>query len=422
MRSFLSFLLIFFAIVAQADFVEPVPFKRPVDIGKFEHELNLEGSNVAIISGAGPAGLLAAHAIVQTKRYSHVIVTEFRDTFSRSNTLSTRKQVLTRFQELNLLELYKKISVFSQRWNFRTIAETGESKTIEDEYSPDLLSVDYEQPVQEFYKVDADSHFAVEISQLQKMLADEATKHPNVYLLNGTLKVVINPSGMNDAVITLSGDSVTILKPRLIIIAEGTKSQNRENIGIGFVPVNRPDEHWCSGVVSLENIVAKSKIFGDISLVRNLQEDHGGFGVVRPQYHDFFVNSIFRPSDGGKIEKCLERAARLLLINRNHQMEMNLRSDTPLHVVAELSSEVQIVFKKADKAFVGLNTVVLGDAHRSGSPVGGLGLSMVATVENYAITKLSLALFDESTRLDALQKYQNRLNEIADFWHFGGLL
>src|ERR1700687_4710146 len=82
---------------AAENFFEPVPFKYPaMSADEFSTQLNKPEAEVAIISGAGPAGLLAAHAIEQTGKYSHVIIVEMRSFFSRSNTMSARPEVMAR--------------------------------------------------------------------------------------------------------------------------------------------------------------------------------------------------------------------------------------------------------------------------------------------------------------------------------------
>lgn len=403
----------------------PVPFKNsPASPDALKHELNDWTSNVAIVSGAGPSGLLAAYVLAKSNKYSHVIILENRRHFSRTNTLSMRPEVVTRFKALGLLDALRSISVFSDKFSYKLIDEEGKVNLFEENFS-EQIDADLSGPLDSVMDGHGWPHFAVEIAALQNMLAHEVVSLPNVLLLYGSMKVMPHITGIHRAQIRYGGNKITVRHPRLIVIAEGTKSKNRARLGINFNAVpGKPDEHYCIGPVSLTNIISASSIAGRISIKVNLATHEGGFGVIRPDRFDLFVNGGLseHETDSMPLERCIQRAAFTFL--EEHRNELNLTlpaNEAGLLVNEELSSFVQVKFRRADRAFSGKNTILLGDAQRSGSPSGGLGFSLVGSVENLALAEIGTRIF-ESDWAQALEIYEARLNEIANFWHFSNKL
>ncbi len=75
--------------------------------------------------------------------------------------------------------------------------------------------------------------------------------------------------------------------------------------------------------------------------------------------------------------------------------------------------------KMADRFFVHRNTVVIGDTAADGSPIGGLGISLVTSAYVDALIKLAQNLNSETiTRQLALETYAKRVAEIVHYRHF----
>ncbi len=414
----LLILLCSFSIRSWAgSFTEPVPFKYPIDLKLFSEEINSKESSVALISGGGPAGLLAAHAIYYTKKYTHIIIMEKRSEFSRSNTLSSRTEVLARLEDLNLLEEFKKIAIFSPTSKFDVLKADVADNSMLFEFSKDTLDLDFSKPLTEVLAGDGCPHYGVEIAKLQKMLADEAIKLPNVYLIHGSMDVVVENNDANSAKLMINEKEIFIEKPQIIIIAEGVHSVNREKIGIKFMPVpEMVNEIWDTGAISLSGDLA-----GYIGLLIDDTIGVRGFLITRPTRSDAFIYSLVSAKTPLPTEELGLKTTAFELLNGAQEVLKIAMPNNPadLQIIEGLSSHFEIIFAQAEKSYSSTNTIIIGDAHRCGSPAEGLGFSLVASVENVAVQEIAVQLFEKHNKI-ALDKFDDRMNEIAKFWHFSG--
>ncbi len=117
---------------------------------------------------------------------------------------------------------------------------------------------------------------------------------------------------------------------------------------------------------------------------------------------------------------CLQTNAIKILTHEKDYLHVRMplkSSEIKVHV--ERSSKLDIVLSRAEQFYHGTNVVLTGDSAANGSPIGGLGLSLVTSVYTDAIEQLVTDIYAlNKERESALQAYDKRLEEIAHFRHF----
>lgn len=412
-------------VLGLSAFASEVPFKYPDIGGQHFSELLSSRGKVAVVLGAGPAGLLASLLLEQNGYF--VVLIEQRDQFSRHNTVSTQPETLPMLRRLGVLEEFKKTAIFSKE--FHGFIEGGSQVIgLQGTFMGDLEHVNYSLPMPKALNPELWPHYAIEISRLQVMLSEKAILSENIVLLHGKGEILLDESDRKlnslrfiSSVKDFSG--FVIDKPDLILVAEGAHSTSRDQqLKIPFYPtvldsLGGGKEYWCSGVVSLEGVRPNDQLFGHMSLVVNPPAGLAVWGVFRPEYNDLFLNGQASEKEKpySDVEDCLQQNAYWILKHEDGFLKTKLpESAKQLRVVQEKSSKFELTLKMADRFYSGRNTVLLGDSAGNGSPRGGLGWNLVSTVYMDALEKL----VQSSSRKEALKIYNQRLMEIVKHWHF----
>jgi len=444
MKKFLNhsiFLLVVFFGLHCGDHTSPVPtgpvaastvpFKVPELPGQaFSDALAKNPDRVSVISGAGPGGLTAAIALNKTGRFDHIIVVEKRTQFARNNTVSIQPMSYPMLKHLGLAEKFKQEAVFSQHVRFfEKTAQTGRFEQIGGAFPGLPESLDYTQSVNDVFKNDLWPHYFIELHKLQTFLAKEATALSNVVLIHGEIEILDSekPADQRRSVRVKSSSPAysdfLIQRPNLIVVAEGTKSKTRTDLR--FKMVRSPgleNQHWCSGVVSLNGALKKAEVRGHISLVVDRTRGRFSFGIFRPATGDLFVNGKIKNENAGRetLDECMKRNAYDIL--KHEAPFLNIRmpaSRNDIVLPADQSTLIGIEPLRAERITDGSNLVLLGDAAAGWSPLGGIGASFTLSLYPHALMTLTESLNGSpAERAAALDAYGRRVQEIIDFWHF----
>ena len=410
-------------------FANSVPFKYPsVPAKQFEEDVNNSHDRTAVILGGGPSGLLSAIVLKKTGNFDYIIVIEKRDTYSRGNTVTFRPESMTALNGFGLVEKLQSDLIFSNDFRFFLKLPHG-PLLIEEVFSGNPNTIDYNLSIKEAFDRSGWPHFAIKISDFEKVLADELQTLENVFLLQGETEVLrpVSTANMNSVkFISASAQyqNFIVPNPQLLIVAEGSKSPSRVALGISFTPAfeARLPERWCSGVVSLAGIMKSEDINGHITLINNDLTGQVAFGVFRPKEQDLFLNGKMTEDDSKTWDKakCLQENAHWILKEELGRLKITLPSSTEaIQVQLDQSDKFDIQPKKSDRFFADQNAIVIGDTAADGSPIGGLGISLVTSAYVDALTKLVQNLSSpEMTRQLALEAYARRVDEIVHYRHF----
>jgi 2-polyprenyl-6-methoxyphenol hydroxylase-like FAD-dependent oxidoreductase len=398
----------------------PVPFKTPDSYEKLAEQINSAGSKVALVSGAGPAGLMASWTLIKSGQFQLVILLEKRTEFTRLNTLTIRAEVFSWLEEVGLADAIRDKIIYSPSSIFTFVNGVGDKKCLVFNQTRNLPPVDFSVPLESIFAPNHGAHFAIEVERFQDIIANLLIQEENFYLLNAEPELILGSENMGAKV---SGEtfSFPIINPQIIVIAEGTKSSSRTKAGIQFYKVvTKADEYWISGVISLEGIISEDywqETTGEIFLFLDQKNRRSGLGVLRPAHRNLFVNARIDEQDAWVDPKViLKETAFALLSERPKDLFTVLPQNADgLTIVDTWGCKLHLEFKKATQATM-KNVVMLGDALRSGSPIGGFGFSLVASVENRAFGKLIKKFFTEE-KLPAMATFNEAMEAITQFWH-----
>jgi len=388
----------------------PVPFsKDPLELSK---------GRIAVVLGAGPAGLIAAKNILDAGFHEQIFIIEKRDSFSRVNYLNFFPESWPILRELRIADALKKISHPAKSFRFyiqRSDAITNFESS--DENTP--MSFDYRGPVKDIFQNPRIGLHIFNIAQMQHELAQQLIQDKRVKLIHGEGRVLptSDKNLMHEIRIECENDAQPlVLSPDLIVIAEGAHSINREHIGIIFEQKIAP-QLWCSGSVSLLNHYSNTTMFvqlADIYKDNILQRTVGIFNLPAQQ---LFLNGEVHKNES--VDDCLKRNGALLIKYARHAA--NNAEDLPKLTVNP--DEIQIIRKnediivinpsKAVRAVSGNNVILTGDAAGNSTPRGGIGLSLITSVYQQALRDF----LNNNDRKTALVEYNRRVSEIVDYWH-----
>lgn len=262
----------------------------------------------------------------------------------------------------------------------------------------------------------------INIADLQNELASFLIKNPKIRLIQGSATISNTPGDDSMHTIDLDHQINELIskryhmKPDLIVIAEGAHSINRTNAGIKLKPVLKPQQ-WCSGVVSLEGITKRTtKLMQVIDKAQNKEQSARTFGIFHFKPGKLFLNG--QAYENESADDCLKRNAAELL---NHIVSVEKTTSNTilpqsLTVVNKSQEIIDITPSKAERFFSGKNAITYGDAAGYGTPKGGIGLSLLTSVYSQAILDL-LEQWNTDNRSQELQKFNERVSEIVDYWH-----
>ncbi|HXW52703.1 MAG TPA: FAD-dependent monooxygenase [Myxococcota bacterium] len=412
--SLLSFIFVADAFAAQTEW--EVPF--------FAGDLQLEG-RVAVVLGAGPAGLLAAKAILHSNQHDYVIIVERRRTFSRFNLVNFFPESWPILTDLGVAQVFRGASKRIEKFDFYFKNSAGQTNRLTKEPVPSPEYFNYRDSVKKIFLNPLIGFDVINLAELQYELANKLTANQKVRIIRGT--GVVSSSAGDDSLHTIeirrqtgesSGDTTNHkLRPDLIVIAEGAHSDNRSSVGIQMRKVLET-QRWCSGSVSLASV--KDHIFEKLLKVI----DKGGqpsvrtFGIFNARDNELFLNGV--ANEGEEHDACLKRNAFELIwhaCTSTGYFPFSLIADR-LEIIRKAQNQniIEITPSKASRFYSGTNVIITGDAAGNGSPHGGIGLSLVTTVYAQALLDL-LEAWQETDRDQALIKYNQRVSEIVDYWH-----
>ena len=420
MRTLIHVVTYLFIMCSGSTRAEKIQFKNPLfSPEEFSQQLATHRARTIFISGAGPAGLIAA-IIAKREGADFVIVTEKRDEFVRRNTLAFRPEAEQMLEQLNLLSVLKRYAILPNTEHV-IVHDLARSFFAEDDHTPHVLP-DWNLAPSEVMKDIGWPRIALEIKDLQRALMEEIHTLDNIFVLHGYLDV--DGEEFVDAHFVSAGSygDFFVEKPRLIMVAEGVHSRTRDKF-VSMVDVQKPMESIASGVVSLAPWFdfAANNSTGHVSIVVDTNENIGSFAVWRPQTKDLFLNTLLNETlQSLPHEEIIQRAAFNILSHEQRYFSSLTLPEThqSLEVKREQSFRTDITFQKSPRVVLRQNLVLLSDSVRSGSPKGGVLLSTTLSFELHEMILLWKALFSNGSITEALKRYEKRLLEFADFCHW----
>jgi 2-polyprenyl-6-methoxyphenol hydroxylase-like FAD-dependent oxidoreductase len=404
-----------------------VPFKIPnVNAETYSAILAKNSERVALVSGAGPGGLAAALALHKTKHFDHIIVVEKRAQFERNNTLTVQPMAYPMLKELGVAEQFKKEATFSPQ--FRLFEKSNAKLELRGGCPSIPESIDYEKSVNDIMKDDLWPPYFIDIRELQLLLAKEAISIPDVALIHGEIELLHDDSENKARSVKVKSSSASygdfvVLRPKLIVIAEGTRSIARNKLNIKMIrSAKLEDQHWCSGLVSLSGIWNKADMFGHISIVADRDNKSFSFGIFRPRSGDLFINGKIKNEHAAQesSEACLKRNAYALLTHEASHLKINIPASKE-NIVVPPKQAVLLDLEpvRAERFHDGTNVVLFGDTAAGWTPIGGIGGTFALSLYPHALMTLVRHLSGSTAEREAaLQVYNQRVTEIIDFWHF----
>eukprot|EP00122_Pirum_gemmata_P000453 Pgem_evm1s397 len=369
-------------------------------------------NDLIIISGQGPAGLMAALVAKKMHPEKTVLVTEKRMAYSRRNIAIIKTDAYPFLKRMGVLVDVCKVS---DRMSKTVIGRSD---------GTDHLDIRAELPLDnkfQFSEIDSlrdyspelmqdDTQFTVDgriirICDLQELLFKHCLKAGIKTLKKSINTIDHNPD--TDTVtcrIRKKGKEIVITNPYTVIIAEGAKSPNVVRLAGGWNYGLRK-ELW-----TVSNVEAQPK--------------DSYMGVVRPnnEKHKRTVIGLFSPINKEiAVTECYhvteENAGKL---NAKDYSTMDTNKLGSLFGVKTQrlkwnSSFFECQDKIAKKLVVGSRILVVGDAAGVSSPVSGMGVSMAVTSHNYGVLKF----FEEKKEFGveiAAEQYEQRLTSYVKRW------
>ncbi len=334
---------------------------------------SLNGRKLALISGAGPAGLAAAFEL-QAKGCD-VVVVEKRKEFSRFNIINLNREAQTFLRKFNLLEEFESSVASRIRQHQIVVFGSSAPRAIA---TSDVSQLQFEgeldkDPSTFNHLFQEDGIYSVQIKDLQAFLAHKAAQIGVRILAESKINIVEQLEGKGVSKIEIQGKSSVTLEPDLLFIAEGAHSTMAQELGMVDLSedvVNNvcSGENWVFGnlnyrgsetfVVSM--IITAQKTLQIANVIFNAK--CGSVNVA--------VTSDRNPSEG-KIKNLIKDVA-------EKAFHFGGVSEVPevLEVVAE---PVSIVNRRASECSKG-NIFRIGDAVGNSSPLAGLGGTLGLTL------------------------------------------
>jgi 2-polyprenyl-6-methoxyphenol hydroxylase-like FAD-dependent oxidoreductase len=373
-----------------------------------------ESREIALISGAGIAGLAASFKLLA--RGFKVVIAEKRDTFSRTNVINLNVEVQRFLKEFHLLKDFEEyVAARISRHRYVLIKKKGSQELALSNVRHLEIGNEPFEPKNFDNLFNNDGIYSVKIQDLQTFLTKkvlEAGAH-----IFGKVEVEVlahTKAGGVSKVQIIGKDSLCnpmIFKPHLFFVAEGVHSTTAKRLGMEMNEI----ENECTG----ENWI---------------------FGNVRYSGNETFVVSIIDTSEetlkianvifNAKIHEiniavtCKERINQKIIENqilKKVQQAFNLENinERPLPLIGVVKHPVHIKNEKRN-IFSKDNIFIIGDSAGCSSPLAGLGgtlgLSLIPrTIKQLLIdrelrpqdTHINFKIFSEAYTSRWIAKSQN---------------
>ncbi len=180
---FLSLLLpiIFVANLFAANAEWQVPF--------FEGDLEVSPGKVAVVLGAGPAGLVAANALLKSNKHDQIIILEDRPTFKRFNLVNYFPENAPMLRVLGVAQLFDQIATKLETFRFYQEKPNETPISFSVDRTPNPTSFDYHGKVAEIFRQPAVGLDIVNLAKLQHELSSAITRNPKIRLIEARANV-----------------------------------------------------------------------------------------------------------------------------------------------------------------------------------------------------------------------------------------
>ena len=356
--------------------------------------------NLAIVSGAGPAGLVAA-ATLKQKGYE-VIVTDKRNAFTRMNLVNINPDALHYFKKIGVLDDVKKAASNHTKHNYRLRQDMRQASIYEEKvellleqinpeyaYTPEAIENGFNKP----------SILALSIADFQECLYDFNKKLGVHFLTETTMDVQFDSDKAGCVTLHKDKASRTLGKPALIVVAEGAGSTTVAQ-HIGWMKTERPDETW---LVSNRSVNSTSSFTGyELVLDEEAKLAKVTVGIFAEKCEEVGVSQFVRTS---KTDDLAAYGAEetLHLCQIFGQNAGDCSGNTHYFTSQE---------KYAKAYYKGNNLIVIGDAAATSSPIAGLGFSLSVSAHAWALSQLL-----EADSLEAgLSDYEENVKAAVRRW------
>lgn len=374
---------------------------------------------IAIISGAGIAGLTTAIVLAQND-YSVAIV-EKRSDFTRKNIINLDKNVEHFLKKYQLFDEFLKIAAPIEKhiiYQCHTDLQHDKPHEVSVESTDDIK---LDEPFQEINlkgfatnKIkelfSQNGLYSVEIKDLQNMLAAKALAL-GVHILGNTeiISVSKNDFGMVEEV-TLKhqsyfGDEYKV-KPELLFISEGTHSTTAEKVDLGPMKPkqNEINEKWIFG-----NLPYHGTDSFVVSAVDNTDNKQ------------LIANTIMNAKKHRINVAVLTNVQKPSLIDIKRQLYHIINLIIPQYKIAQLplnfthyEKKPSIVTDECRKHFSKGNTFIIGDAAGHSSPLAAMGGTLALTLIPILIENLLRDIKNASTELH--ENFNSFSQQLIDRW------
>lgn len=372
------------------------------------------GQNSAVIIGAGPGGLMAALTL-KNHGMNQVVLVEKRNTFSRMQMITLYQHTLPYLKLTGMLDKIVARASLIRHHDFY-LNKAGRrnkyySKAMDTGFLHDVDErMDYSKERVKDHFV-GESVLAISLADLQDVLMQEVLARGVTFLSDVTATVERNGSHDSFRVRLecddpqAGGRSSMIADPGLIVIADGTRSQNAQAAGITYADMTSPrgNESWY--VYHCRTDWRESALCYEFSF-----DDHNlltdcAFGLFYPQRSEFGV-ALYRSDELEPSQDFLREKAEFLARSQGAQFGGILWQ----------SKRIGARFSSASHLAIG-NVVITGDAAGNGSPNAGLGAVLAISAYGWALKEYcdrrsydrdeAIAFYNDTAKEYALN-WQNR--------------
>jgi 2-polyprenyl-6-methoxyphenol hydroxylase-like FAD-dependent oxidoreductase len=360
----------------------------------------------ALVIGAGPAGLMAALTL-RASGVDPVVVVEKRPTLNRMHMITLYQHTLPYLARVGVLDRVAKRAPLIRHHDFYLNRGGRRRKYYSKTMDPTLLErVD---PSMDYSKERINGHFvgesvlAISLADLQHVLT-EAAEARNVTLISDVAARVEPDAPASGYRVRLQPDigAAVVAKPRLIVLADGMRSENAAAVGIRYSELASPrdTEHWY--VFHCETDRRESCLCYEFSFDDRDELTDCAFGLFYPQRSEFGV-ALYRATSEPPSPTFLAEKAGFFASSQRASFGnikwQTRRVDSKFTCASHLAMD---------------NVVLTGDAAGTGSPNAGLGAVLAISAYGWALQQYwQLA---ERNRSEAIAFYNETAREYALNW------
>jgi len=413
--------------------------------GGVEQLKKLRSEECIFISGGGPAGLIAAWTLATLQESSLIgtsesasmavlrnktlVIVEHRSAYVRGNMLNLRPPAINMLKQLGIWERLARVGSSAPVFHFKIGEEYSGNSTIDE--LP--RTINWNGPVADIFFEDGWGAWALGLNEMEACLNEalltlpKLVDKPRIIIINGKISEI---DGLkNTFKIDVGFESIALSNPALLIVAEGASSTTRQQMNVKMLSAaGLEDEPWCSGAVHLGELLQVPYGYQTLAVQPGAVEESVSYGALHPKDHTLFIN-VRGVLPEGSVDLVLQKAAHhLLAMDPALHSQLATLSYEDLRI--DQSSRPQRFtggFRKADTSALldyVLPTILFGDAAGYATPNKGLGLTLVNSVYCAALQHFALSFFSstaDADRIAAQVHYNERVNEIVDFWHNGSV-